>query len=261
MHRAEAEKYLAEMVTQMSQVGVQADAVILEGEAAERVVEHSRVSRSDLILLSSHGQSGLSGWNVSSVVQKIILRVYTSIMVVRAHQPAPAELAGLRYQRLLLPMDGSQRAECVLPPAEMLARAHDAHVLFAHVVRRPEMPRRMPLSPEEVDLVERIVESNKSEATHYLDELKSRLSANAETRLLVKDSVEAALHDLVDQDRVDLVILSAHGHTGESRWPHGCVVTSFLSYGSTPLLIIQDVPQDDLRPGEQESAPQHEGRQ
>ena len=41
-----------------------------------------------LIIMSSHGQSGLSGWNVSGVVLKIILRARTSIMIVRAYQPS-----------------------------------------------------------------------------------------------------------------------------------------------------------------------------
>jgi nucleotide-binding universal stress UspA family protein len=249
MHRAEAEKYLAEMVTQMGQAGVVAESIIMEGDGAERVVEHARASRSDLLMLSSHGQSGLSGWSVSSVVQKIILRAHTSIMIVRAYQPAPSELIGLRYHRLLLPMDGSRRAECVLPPAEMLAHAHNAQALFVHVVRRPEMPRRTPLSPEDAGLAQQIVERNQAEAARYLDELKSRLSGNTETRLLAKDSVEAALHEMADQEQVDLVILSAHGYTGETRWPHGGVVTSFLTHGNTPLLIVQDVPQDNLEPG------------
>jgi len=261
MHRAEAERYLSEMVAQVRLAGAEAESVILEGEAAERIVEHSRVSRCDLIMLSSHGQSGLSSWNVSSVVQKVILRAYTSIMIVRAHQPGPSGLTGLRYHHLLLPMDGSQRAECVLPPAEMLARAHNAQALFVHVVPRPEMPRRTPLSPEDALLAQRIVESNQTEATRYLDELKSRLAGNADTRLLVKDSVEAALHELVDQEMVDLVVLSAHGYTGETRWPHGGVVTSFLSYGTTPLLIVQDVPQDDLEPGGPELTARQTGRQ
>jgi nucleotide-binding universal stress UspA family protein len=260
MHRAEAEKYLTEMVAQMGQAGVQAESVILEGEAAERVVEHERTSGSDLIILSSHGQSGISGWNVSSVVQKIILRAHTSIMIVRAYQPA-ADLTGLRYRRLLLPVDGSQRAECVLPPAEMLVQAHTAQALFVHVVRRPEMPRRTPLSPEDAALAERIVERNQTEAVRYLEELKSRLPGDVETRLLVRDSVDASLHELVDQEKVDLVILSAHGYTGETRWPHGGVVTSFLSYGTTPLLIVQDYPQDSPGASARDAAAAQVGRQ
>ncbi len=261
MHRAEAEKYLAEMVARMRDAGVDVESVIMEGDAAERVVEHARLAKCDLIILSSHGQSGLSGWSVSSVVQKIILRAYTSIMIVRAYQSGLSPLTGLRYHRLLLPVDGSQRAECVLPPTEMLARAHAAQALFVHVVRRPEMPRRTPLSPADAELVERVVERNRGEAERYLDELKARLSGNAETRLTVRDSVEATLHELVDQEKADLVILSAHGYTGETRWPYGGVVTSFLSHGTTPLLIIQDVPQEIPQPNGLDLVARQVGRQ
>lgn len=261
MHRAEAERYLADIAGRMRQVGVEVEPVTLEGEAAEGTVEYARASKSDLIILSSHGQSGLSGWNVSSVVQKIILRAQTSIMIIRAYQPAPPDLAGLRYQRLLLPVDGSQRAECVLGPAAVLARGHNAESLFVHVLRPPEMPRRTPLSSEDTELVERIIERNRTEATRYLEELKSRISGNSETRLVASDSVTAALEDLVEQESIDLVILSAHGYTGMDRWPYGGVVISLLSYGTTPLLIVQDAPQAGAPPAGQEPPAQQVGRQ
>ncbi|MEA3398019.1 MAG: universal stress protein [Chloroflexota bacterium] len=49
----------------------------------------------------------------------------------------------------------------------------------------------------------------------------------------------ALLHNLVEQVDADLVVLSAHGHSGETRWPYGNVVVSFIGYGATPLLIVQ----------------------
>jgi nucleotide-binding universal stress UspA family protein len=60
--------------------------------------------------------------------------------------------------------------------------------------------------------------------------------------LLVANQIASALHEFVAQQRVDLVLLSAHGYSGETRWPHGGVVASFLAYGSCPLLIFQDAP-------------------
>lgn len=261
MHRVEAERYLASKVEDMARAGVQAEAIVLEGEAAVQVVEHARASRTDLIILSSHGQSGLSDWNVSSVVQKIIMRAYTSIMIVRANQPGPVEIAGLQYRRLLLPVDGSQRAECVLAPAQILAHAHGAHMLFVHVVCRPEMPRRTPLSADDAALAQRVVEVNQAEAERYLDELKSRLSQGTETRLLVHESAGTALHELADREQLDLVILSAHGYTGHTRWPHGGLVTSFLIYGNAPLLIVQDAAQPNLGSDQPEQAPRQAGRE
>ena len=259
IRKAEAESYLGDLVLRLQKAGVSTEKQILEGDAAERIVEYSRKNDVPLIMLSSHGQSGLSGWNVSSVVQKIILRAHTSIMIVRAYQPISTDVTGLRYRWLLLPLDGSQRAESVLPMASTLARSHEAQILLAHVVRRPEMPRRTPPTDEDVELADRIVERNRAEAIQYLDQLRSRLSGEAQARVLVSDHVAVTLHELVDQEKIDLVLLTAHGYSGQTRWPYGSVVISFITYGTTPLLIVQDLPQDKIEPTVAEVAARRNG--
>jgi hypothetical protein len=56
------------------------------------------------------------------------------------------------------------------------------------------------------------------------------------------------LHRLADEEGVDLVVLSAHGYSGGARFLYGGVVTSFIIYGSTPVLIAQDVSADEIAP-------------
>jgi nucleotide-binding universal stress UspA family protein len=202
----------------------------------------------------------LSGWNVSSVVQKIIFGVSTSIMVVRAQQPAWTEVTAMRYHRILLPLDGSQRAECVLSAASTLARSHEALVILCHVVRRPEMPRRTPPTDEDVELADRIVERNRAEAIQYLEQLRTQMSGDTQARVLVSEHSAATLHELVEQEKIDLVILSAHGYSALTRWPYGSMVSSFISYGSTPLLIVQDLPQGSPEPNWAEGAARQIGR-
>jgi len=260
IRKAEAESYLGDLVLRLQKAGLPAEKQILEGPAADRIVEFSHKNAVPLIMLSSHGQSGLSGWNVSSVVQKIILRAHTSIMIVRAYQPASTEVTSLRYHRLLVPMDGSQRAECALPMASTLARSHDAQILLVHVVRRPEMPRRTPPTDGDVELADRIVERNRAEAIQYLDQLRSRLSGDIQARVLVSDHVAATLHELVDQEKIDLVLLTAHGYSAQTRWPYGSVVSGFITYGTTSLLIVQDLPQDKIEPTWAEVAAERNGR-
>jgi nucleotide-binding universal stress UspA family protein len=259
IRKAEAETYLKSLAERFQGSGLQIDVEVREGKAAESVIEFARSSNADLILLSSHGQSGISGWNISSVVQKIILRAQTSVMIVRAYHPAIQELERMCYGRILLPLDGSQRAENVLPTAATLARQHKALVLVAHIVHHPEMPRRTPPAQEDIDLANQVVERNRVEAENYLHEIQSRLDARVETRLLVHDSASAALHALVEQEKVDLVILSAHGYTGDTRWPYGSLVISFIAYGSTPLLIMQDLPRGRIEPSLAELAAQERG--
>ncbi len=259
IRKAEAETYLKSLAARFQGSGLRIDVEVREGKAAESVIDFARCNDSDLILLSSHGQSGISGWNISSVVQKIILRAQTSVMIVRAYQPAVQELERMRYERILLPLDGSQRAESVLPVAGALARQQNAVLVAAHVVRQPEMPRRTPPTQEDIDLANQVVARNRAEAENYLHEIQSRLDARIETRLLVHDSASAALHALVEEEKIDLVIMSAHGYTGTTRWPYGSLVISFIAYGSTPLLIVQDLPRDRIEPSLAELAAQERG--
>ena len=192
--------------------------------------------------MSSHGQSGISPWNVSSVVQQFILRAHRSLMIIRAYQPVSAELTGLSYRKIFLPLDGSQRAELPLTLAESLARVHSGEILAAHIVRQPELPRRTTASQEDLLLVNQLTERNRAEALKYLEDLKSRIGVTIQTRLEVSLSISRSLHQIAEENNVDLTIISAHGYSGDTRWPYGSVGLGFIVYGSTPLLILQDLP-------------------
>jgi nucleotide-binding universal stress UspA family protein len=254
IRKAEANVYLDGIAARLNDLEMRTEKALVEGQTAERIIEFAVGRDIGLIMLSSHGRSGLSGWNISSVVQKIILRAFAPVMIVRAYQPAANEWQSFRYRRLLVPLDGSQRAECILPLATTLTRFHQSQLLLAHLVCRPEMPRRAPLTAEETELVDRITERNVTEATRYLEGLCSRLSPEVETRLLVTNNVAASLHDVVEDEEVDLVALSAHGYSGRAKWPYGSVALNFIAYGTTPLLIVQDLGRDEVEDTQAELA-------
>ena len=248
IRKAEAEGYLRRLCDRLAGTGLALEGRTLEGEPAEEIVTFAQHSGVNLIILSSHGQSGLSEWNVSSVVQKIVMRAPASVMIVRAYQCNPADLDDLHYQRLLVPVDGSRRATWIWPLAATLAQAQGAEILLAHVVKPPEMPRRLPPTAEDMELAERVVRRNQEEAGQYIEELRSSRPTLARGRILMGDHVPATLHQLADEEGVDLVVLSAHGYSGGTRFPYGGVVMSFIIYGSTPVLIVQDVPVNALQP-------------
>ena len=255
MRKTEAESYLDSVVTRLREAKLQVDKVTLEGEAANNVIAFAHEREVDLILLSSHGQSGLSKWNISSVVQKIILRAYMPVMIVRAYQTPSSDVMDLHYKRVLVPLDGSQRAECVLPLASHLVCFHDdAQLLLAHAVRKPEMPRHTPLAETETELVDRIIKYNRLEAEKYLADLKDRLECNVESHLLESVDTAAALHDLIQEKGVDLVALSAHGYTSTPRWPYGSMALNFIAYGTTPLLVMPDMSTEELEQTQAELA-------
>ncbi len=253
----EVDAYLDKTANRLRSVDLDVRWQRLEGQAAEQILTFAHQHDVDLISVSSHGRSGLTGWNVSSVVQKIISRARLSVLVVRAYQPAARDLTELAYSRLMLPLDCSQRAAQALPIATMLARFHGAELLLAHVVPKPEMPRRRPLNERELELIDTITEINRNEAQHYLEEVEASVTpegAAVRSQLLISENAAWSLHQLVDDEAVDLVLMSAHGFSGSTRWPYGSLVLNFIAYGSTPLLIVQDMQPDQLQPTRAEIA-------
>ncbi|MCI0396243.1 MAG: universal stress protein [Chloroflexi bacterium] len=256
LRKAEAQAYLDRLCARWQETGPRPTAVLLEGQAPERILDFAGQNEVDLIALSSHGQSGLSLWNVSSVVSKIVARAGASILLVRAYEGPGEQLSEVRYRRILVPLDGSQRAEYVLPFLDPLARDSQVQFLLAHVVVRPEVPRRAPLTPEEKELVEQLVARNRQEATRYLARLEAQRPGHIQTRVIDSDNVISALSRLVTNEGIDLVLMCAHGYScgdGGQR-PYGSVVTNFIAYGRAPLLIIQDLPPQEILAAHAEAA-------
>ena len=245
-----AEKYLEGIVSRLSETGILGvEAVILEGNPASSVIDFARGNNVDLIALSTHGNSGLSGWNVSGVVQKILLRSYKSTLLVRAYLPSTPGLTKVRYKRLFVGMDCSARSEYVLPLAINLAQFHKSQLILETVIEKPRVINRMPVSQEIAELSEQFVEKNQQAATHYFNQLLAQFSTKdlkIKTHVSVGDNAIAILHDMAEESNANLVLLVAHGETGERRWPYGSVTTSFIAYGSTSLLIMQDLPEGDI---------------
>lgn len=248
VRKAEAEGYLKRVQRQFNDSSVEVQTLLLEGRAAESIVTCAHEHDIDLLILSSHGNSGLTRWNVSSVTQKTILDAPASLYVVRAYRQEPVVPEELQYRRILIPLDGSQRAECVLSGIDALVNHYDANLLLVHVVSRPEMPSHIPLSNEESELFSKVTARNRSMAQHYLEEVQRRLSCDSAVRIVDGYDVTVALHQLAEEEDVDLVALSAHGYSGNDNWPYGSVTTSFINYSARPLLIVQDLDPDERPP-------------
>ena len=258
LQKQNAEKYLEGIVTRLGEAGILGvEPVILEGNPASSVIDYARSNNVDLIALSTHGRSGLSGWNVSGVVQKILLRSFTSTLLVRAYLPSSTRMTKVRYKRLFVGMDCSARSEFVLPFAINLAQFYKAQLILETVIEKPRLINRMPLPQEIVDLSNRFVERNEQAASHYFKQLLGQFSTKdlkIKTHISVGENAIAVLHDMAEESNADLVLLVAHGETGERRWPYGSVTTSFIAYGNTSLLIVQDLPASDIHPTRAEQA-------
>ncbi|MGA2505030.1 MAG: universal stress protein [Anaerolineales bacterium] len=246
--KTEAKLYLEKVRTGLLKSKLQIESNVLEGLVAQSITEYAQSQGVKLIILSSHGRSGVSQWGISSIAQKIILSAPTSLLIVRAQLfgDQPGELTEIPvYQHILVPLDGSQRAENVLPIITRLAHFHKLQVHLVQVVQTPEMARQMPPAREDIDLADQVVARNREEAGRYLEQVKARSyleGIDVHTHLITSDNAATALHQLGEQENIDMVTLSAHGYTGNLQWPYGSMVNNFILYGKAPLLIVQDMP-------------------
>lgn len=247
MRKSEAEAYLSSVQKRLKDVDVESDIQIVEGRPAQQIIDFARNANVRFIIMSSHGGSGISPWNINSTVQKVLLRAFIPVMIVRAYHESQEELSGLNYDRLFLPLDGSKRAECILPLAKSICAVQDSTVFLAHIVEEPKLPRQTPLDEEVEALIKKLREINYEEAEKYIKGIKEQFTeTKVETIIECSKKPTIALHNIIDREKIDLVLLSAHGYSGEARWPYGKIALNFIAYGTTPLIIIQDLSKDEV---------------
>jgi nucleotide-binding universal stress UspA family protein len=156
--RGDAREYLERLVGAREERTEGVEAEVIEGSAAEQICAWTEHHGADLTVVASHGTRGRTDWGIASTARKLLDRLPGSILLV----PAAPEPSGpvAHYRCLLAPLDGSARAESVLPLAVQLAKAQGAELLLAHVVPVPELTEIGPLDADDLELRERLVQRN-----------------------------------------------------------------------------------------------------
>ena len=258
---------------------VRIDYSIREGKTAENIVDFAHAENIDLLVISTHGSSGFSRWNISSVTQKVLNLVYLHVLIVRAYKQTGRDDTKIHYHRILLPFDSSRRAETSLSAAIALARGEklmrnvaeaensisdlsteNPKLVLAAIIKPPEIPIPKPYPVEIGQLSEQLMQVSRNAVSNYLNEMKERLPVECETRVVENDGVSSAIQELAGEDDIDLVVLSAHGYTGQLIWPYGTVTRNYIEHGTKPVLVIQDVPRSQVQPTAAQIAAEKSGR-
>ena len=243
---AEVRGYLENLVEEHAKRGLRVDAEVLQGPAAEQISAYARANAVDLTVLTTHGQRGMSEWTLASTARKVVESGLGSALIIPARLPVAESV---RYERILVPVDVSARAECALPMGIRIAREQGGGIILAHVMPRSELIGQRPLSSEDVELEQRLRTRNKRVASRYLRQLQMRYDTAAapiRTVLTREGDARQSLVDVAKRERADLVILSAHGQTGSCEWLYGSVTTHLMTHSPAPLLIVQDLPAEIL---------------
>ena len=245
--------------------------VLREGKIAENIVNFAHTDKIDLLVICSHGAGGLSRWNISSITQKVINSIYIPILLVRSYSRISMQEDLHGYRRILLPIDSSRRAECSLSAGIDLARgipptAEKADspttksiLVLTAVIRPPELPIPEPFPIEITKLTNELIELSRITVNKYLEDMKLRMPVVCETRVVEDISAASAIQKLADQEEIDIVVLCAHGYTGQVTWPYGTITRNYIEHGTKPVLVIQDIPLSQVRPTQAEIAAEKAG--
>jgi nucleotide-binding universal stress UspA family protein len=212
-----------------------------QGHPAERIVGLAHELRADLTILGSHGEDGITAWNLGSTVQQVLEGTPGSVLL--AH--AASNVGGVAVPKLILvPLDGSLRTESVLPTAARMASAFGAELLLVHVVQEP-VASAVLCEGEDLELAKELALRVERRAERYLEAVHDRLvreTPAVRARVIRHPNERQCLLEVSRSERVDLVVVSAHGLACDPARAFGSVTGHLLTYSSVPVLVLQDLP-------------------
>ena len=154
------------------------------------------------------------------------------------------------YQKILVPLDGSQLAESVLPHVELMVEAGTKEVVLTTVTElidarsykvriAPEGQTLPPLVP--VVKMPAAVGKMQRQGERYLNRVAKKLTkkgADVRTRVLLGNPAEE-ITSLAEEEGVDLIVLSSRGRSGHNRWALGSISDKMLRASQVPLLLVK----------------------
>jgi len=144
------------------------------------------------------------------------------------------------FKRILVPLDGSENAEKVLPLAIAEAKCHKAAIVLLRVIA----PLRQSLMTSP-NLLAKIFKELESIAKGSLEEISDKIRAEGIEVETVIDRGQPALriHEIAQNQSCDLIIIGTHGETGNPRWRSGNVANKIIRTQSPiPVLVITTQP-------------------
>lgn len=159
------------------------------------------------------------------------------------------------YQRILLPLDGSDLAEAAIPHAVGLATLGDAEILLVQVIDTVGQFLAAGASslelgdgegaPIPVEVAEQAVAAQREQALEYLGGVRDRIAADEHLRqievMVVEGGAGEALEQLIAREGCDVVVMSTHGRTGLRRVLLGSVADYLVRHSPGCSVLLVDV--------------------
>jgi nucleotide-binding universal stress UspA family protein len=179
------------------------------GEPAVVIVEIAEQEHADLIVMSTHGHSGLTHFMLGSVTERVLHAAPCPVLAVRSDKP---------LENIMITLDGSALSEMALEPGIDVARHLGSKVTLLQVVEKLDQ-----------------------NVAGYLNGLAARYADSdvvVETKLLHGSPVTQIL-DHIQTNEVDLAVMSTHGRSGIKRWLYGSVSEKVLRHAPCAVMIVR----------------------
>lgn len=222
---------------------IQSLGVLAVGHPAEEILRYAEDKDVDLILMATNGRTGVQRWTMGSIADKVLRASKVPVWLIRAGLPQEIVHDHLPIRRILVPLDGSELAESILPHAEAVAKQSDPGsieiVLLS--VCDPTLPATdYDYAPAPFNWDEQ-VQGWKRQDERYLAKIEKQLrdsGLNVRSEVLIGRPAETIV-EYASENRISLIVMSTHGRSGLGRWVFGSVAEK-VSHGVTaPILLVR----------------------
>jgi len=226
------------LVERLRADGVDAHAIMRFDDPEDGIAVTAMLEKAELIVLAPHLREGLDALRHPSVTARMLTRSPAPLLIFPDALPYIGVKALLAdpASSILVPLDGSERAEAELPLAMDLARFYGRELLLVRAATPPAYVTGTEMYIPSVDYAI----AYRQESERYLEEIAARVrSAGLRVRTLVlAGPPEAELIALLATEPIGLVILSTHGRTGAARLLLGSVARHLIYHATTPLIVL-----------------------
>jgi nucleotide-binding universal stress UspA family protein len=216
--RKQVEEYLDDIQRSLERP---ATILIKEGSPAHEILEAADAEQVDAIVLTTHGGSSTRRRFLGGTTEKLLHSSRVPLLVL-PHVEDKAHHGKL--DRIMVPLDGSQIAEAILPLANDIARAHEAKLILVKVLEdSAEAERQLPE-----------IQSRLQEAAHSIE------PSSCFDKVLVRMGEPArTLARAADMEDVSLITMSAHGYGAMKRMLLGSVASKLMRETRVPVLMAR----------------------
>lgn len=236
------ELYLEKIAGQTKKLVKKVSSVVISGKTVEEIVNYTEKNDISLIIMASHGRSGIIPWATEGVASKVIDATGVPLLLIKGTKPQRRVKKESLISRILLPLDGSEAGEAAITRVKELKSNLETEVTLLEVVPETQEIRTIG-GIDHILYPEPEIETFKAEAKEYLDKVYKRLqSTKGELKVAIRSGeVAKEILNYAKKNRASLIAIASHGHSGMTKWVFGSTAQKVIQDSPIPVLVVKPV--------------------